>query len=162
MTQHGTYSTVTDDRRSVRFVRTLPATPQQVWRALTDPAELSAWLAPATIEPRVGGDVRIEFKGEEGLTTGTVLVWDPYSTLEHTWNYVGEDRSVVRYDLVPVDGGTELTLDHRLLRTGQAVGYGAGWHAHLAALTARLRGGRTDWDADFAGALPRYRELAAG
>ena len=162
MSEQGTYSAAVDDRRSVRFVRLIPAAPERVWRALTDPSELATWLAPGVVEPRAGGDVRIEFEGDDSLTTGTVLVWDPYSTLEYTWNYVGEDRSVVRYELEPVDGGTELTLEHRLLQSGQAVGYGAGWHAHLDALAASVQGVGTDWNADFEAALPRYRELAAG
>lgn len=153
----GTFSATSDDRRSITFVRVLPVPPERVWAALADP---SGWLAPATIEPRVGGAVRIDFDGDD-VTTGTVLTWDPPRTLEHEWHYPGEDRSVVRYDLVAVDGGTELTLVHRLLRADQAPGYGAGWHAHLDGLAAHLAGGPHDWDAVFTAELPRYRELSA-
>ncbi|GAA4306162.1 SRPBCC family protein [Klenkia terrae] len=156
----GTFSAIADGRRTVTFVRVLPASPERVWAALTESADLAVWLAPATIEPRVGGAVRIEFDGEDSLTTGTVLTWDPPRTLEHGWHYPGEDRSVVRYDLVAVEGGTELTLVHRLLRTDQAPGYGAGWHADLDALAARLAGVGHDWDAAFGELLPRYRALA--
>ena len=162
MSQPGSYSVANDDRRTVTFVRTLPAAPERIWRALTERAELAAWLAPATIEPWEGGAVTIEFEGEDSLTTGTVLTWAPYTTLEHSWHYTGEDRLVVRYDLTPVAGGTELTLVHRLLQGDQAAGHGAGWHAHLASLTAVLAGTTTDWETDFAAELPRYRELAAG
>lgn len=161
MSEHGSYSAVSDDRRTVTFVRRLPAPPERVWQALTGSAELAVWLAPATIEPREGGSVRIDFGTPEELTTGTVRVWQPPTTLEHDWHHPGEDRSVVRYDLAPVDGGTELTLTHRLLRSEQAAGYGAGWHAHLDALAAALHGQTRDWDADFTAALPHYRELAA-
>ncbi|KQS59864.1 hypothetical protein ASG36_02145 [Geodermatophilus sp. Leaf369] len=159
MTSTGTYSAVSDDRRTVTFVRVLPAPPGRVWTALTSSADLGVWLAPATIEPRVGGAVRIEFGGED-RTTGSVLTWDPPHTLEHEWHHPGDDRSVVRYDLRAVDGGTELTLVHQLLQSGQAPGYGAGWHAHLDALAARLTGATHDWDAAFADQLPRYRVLA--
>ncbi|GHE13398.1 SRPBCC family protein [Klenkia taihuensis] len=152
----GSYSAVADDRRTITFVRFLPAPPERVWAALADP---SSWLAPATVEPRVGGAVRIEFDGDD-VTTGTVLTWDPPRTLEHEWHYPGEEQSVVRYDLAAVDGGTELTLVHRLLRADQAPGYGAGWHAHLDGLAASLAGEPHDWDAAFGARLPRYRELA--
>ncbi len=158
----GTFSAVSDDRRTVTFVRMLDAPPERVWAALTSVDDLAAWLAPATLEPRVGGAVRIEFDGQDGLTTGTVLTWDPPRTLEHEWHYPGETGSVVRYDLVAVEGGTELTLVHRLLRADQAAGYGAGWHAHLDALGALLAGQEHDWDITFTDQLPRYRALATG
>jgi uncharacterized protein YndB with AHSA1/START domain len=162
MTQDGSFSAITDDRRSVTFVRRFPVSPERLWRALTDSADLTAWLAPvAAIEPAVGGAVRLEFAdGAENLTTGTVRVWEPPTTLEYDWHYLGEDRSVARFDLRPVEGGTELTLVHRLLQRDQATGYAAGWHAYLDACAARLDGRRTDWDDDFAALLPRYRALA--
>jgi uncharacterized protein YndB with AHSA1/START domain len=42
----------------------------QIWRALTDPAELAGWLAPAEIDMRVGGSVVLKF--DDGDERGTI------------------------------------------------------------------------------------------
>jgi hypothetical protein len=61
----------------------------------------------------------------------------------------------------PADRGrTRLTIEHRGL--GDAtVGYGAGWQAYLARLTADLRMVEPPaWEAEFAAALPGLRARA--
>lgn len=51
-----------------------------------------------------------------------------------------------------------LALEHTRLPADQAIGYSAGWHAHLARLAAHLSGSALpEWDEAFADALPAYR-----
>ncbi|RZU12069.1 polyketide cyclase/dehydrase/lipid transport protein [Kribbella rubisoli] len=38
-----------DGRVAIRFVRLFPHPPEKVWRAITDPGQLSAWF-PAVVE----------------------------------------------------------------------------------------------------------------
>jgi uncharacterized protein YndB with AHSA1/START domain len=145
-------------RRAVRFERRYDAPPAEVWSALTEPERLARWLAPAELEPHAGGVVAARF--DETTVTGRVLAWEPPSLLEYEWRFEGEPESVVRFELEPDGDGTLLVLDHRLLAPEQAVGYGAGWHAHLDALRDLLEGGSGSWDERFEALLPRYRELA--
>lgn len=149
------------ERLSVRFERRFAAPIERVWAALTEPEELSAWLMPAWIEAHVGGRARFDFD-EDGYAEGSVLSFDPPTVLEYEWHYPGEDQSVVRWELTAEGEDTLLVLDHRLLAMDQATGYGAGWHAYLERLAARLGGDATTgaWDERFEAHLPRYREAA--
>ena len=82
--------------------------------------------------------------------------------LEVEWRYEGEDESVLRIELAPRGDGTLLVLDHRLLQSRQAAGYGAGWHAYLDALEDLLDGRAAgSWDERFQARLEDYRTAAA-
>jgi uncharacterized protein YndB with AHSA1/START domain len=148
--------------RAVRFERTFDATPEELWAALTEPGQLRGWLAEARrFEPFEGGAVELRFgDGEDERAYGTVRVFDPPRVLEYSWDWPGEDGSIVRYELVPQGEATLLVLDHRGLPSGAAVGYAGGWHAHLDCLAAHLCGDRVSWDARFEQLAPVYRERA--
>jgi uncharacterized protein YndB with AHSA1/START domain len=163
----GTLRDEPDDLRGVRFERLYDATPAELWRPLTDPGEIAGWLAHAsrwTLEP--GGEFRLEFgDSDEAVTTGVVREVEAERVLELSWSYPGETDLVVRFELVPQVRGVKLVLDHRLLPASAAVGYGAGWQAHLEALEARLAG-RASGDADawwdrYKALRPAYEEQAA-
>ena len=98
----------------------------EVWSALVDPERLSDWLGgPSSIEPRVGGVVRLSIPDEGVRATGVVRACAPpragyaVAHLEHT--FVDEARpdepsvcswSVVRDERRPVDGcHLHLTMD---------------------------------------------------
>ena len=155
MSEHGVLR-VEGERRGVRFERVSPVAPAEVWSALVVPERLERWLAPAQLDAKAGGEVRIEF-GADQVVTGVVLACEPQRVLEYEWRFPGEEESVVRFELSPHEDGTLLVLDHRLLALEQAVGYAAGWHAHLDRLGASLRGETISWDERFAEVLPQYR-----
>ena len=144
------------DRATVRFERWLDAVIEDVWEALTTPAGLEAWLAPATVDLRTGGKMDIDF-GEDGLAGGVILALQPPSLLEYEWGFPGEPDSILRFELKADGGRTRLILEHRLLPSNQSVGYSAGWHAHLDHLDAVVAG-RTpgSWDDRFNELLPVY------
>ncbi|HKT43741.1 MAG TPA: SRPBCC family protein [Gaiellaceae bacterium] len=145
------------ERRRIRFERHFDAPIAGVWSALTDPERLARWLAPASF---ADGAVRLEFDAEN-VVTGALLASDPPRLLEYEWRFPGETESVVRFELFEDGDATMLVLEHRLLGAGQAVGYGAGWHAHLDGLADELASTSGSWDERFAEWLPRYRALAA-
>lgn len=152
------FGTVTnfDDSATVRFERVIAAPQDSVWQGLTDEGLLAEWLAPTTIEPIVAGRVAIEF-GDEQKVEGSVFEIDPPRALEYSWTFTGENDSTLRFELASDADGTTLVLEHRLLPPDQAVGYGAGWHAHLDALQAMLEGADPiDWDARFNEVLGTY------
>jgi uncharacterized protein YndB with AHSA1/START domain len=151
------------ERRAVRFERRYAAPPEAVWDALVEPEQLRGWLAEATVEPRVGGRVELNFGEEPGeRTVGTIRVFDPPRVLEYGWTYEGEPESVVRFELRPEADGTTLVLHHRLLSIEAAPGYGAGWHAHLDLLGEQLEGDvRTEWGGRYEALRPGYDSQAA-
>ena len=139
------------ERCAVRFERLYDFTPEQLWRALTDPDQLRGWLGHVrSLDLRADGEVRLDVDEDE--VAGRVLSVDPGRVLEYTWTYPGEPESVVRFELFPREHGTLLVLDHRRLDREAGVAYGAGWHAHLDLLDSVLRGGELDF-------MPRYLEL---
>jgi len=65
------------DRVEHRMERTydLVATPEQVWEAIATADGISSWMAPARVEPRVGGEVSFDLG--DFTSTGTVTAYTP-------------------------------------------------------------------------------------
>jgi uncharacterized protein YndB with AHSA1/START domain len=73
-------STTTDVTQSVE----VDAPRERVWQLLTDPGELPKWWPDAAqLEPRVGGEVVLNFG--PGDVSGEVTQWEPPSALGFTW-----------------------------------------------------------------------------
>jgi uncharacterized protein YndB with AHSA1/START domain len=146
-----------DEGRSVlRFERLLRHPRERVWRALTEPADLSSWHpTPFAFEPAVGGRVRYDAKpGSPEMPAGEVLDFDPPSAFAYTW---GED--VLRFELAPEQGGCLLVLTHTFDDRFKAARDASGWHLCLQALAARLDGVSVP-EADASGPIPAgWREL---
>jgi uncharacterized protein YndB with AHSA1/START domain len=136
----------------VVFERRFDAPRERVWRALTDPEELAAWLAPAEIELRERGALVLEF--DDGIERGTITEIREPDVIAYTWNE-GNTDSLVRFELEAEGDGTRLTLRHTFEREIDLSSFGAGWHHHLELLIAQLTGSPISWDRN------RYRELKA-
>lgn len=123
-------------RPAVRFVRTYRHSIDEVWAAITEPAQSARWFpSTMTIEPRVGGVVT--FSGDPHMpdSTGSVLAYDPPRELAFTW---GADE--VHLGLVASRGGCVLTLLNVLEQGSAAARNAAGWQVCLDQLD-RLVGG---------------------
>lgn len=91
----------------------LPAPAEEVWEALTDPAQLAAWFGgDLEIDPRPGG--RTRYRGDDGeVRIGSVREADPGRRLAFDWwvPHEGPDgASRVEFDLEEVEEGTHLTV----------------------------------------------------
>ena len=95
----------------------LAASPERVWRALTDPAELARWFPDSTdLEPRVGSTGTFDWEAH-GKYAVRVERIEPPGLLVWTWARdanVGLDegpRTTIEWRLEPrPDGGTTLRL----------------------------------------------------
>lgn len=156
--------------------RTLKADTETVWRFLTEPALLGAWLAGGTFEPRLNGRVELDFRlldcpdreGASGQVFGVVTSYDPPRRLAYSWDESGQARppgecSEVAFELSPAeDGGTYLRLVHRRASPREACGLATGWHLHLELLDARLSGGPAfDFMAAYRRLEPEYEAAFA-
>ncbi|MGA8118046.1 MAG: SRPBCC domain-containing protein [Actinocatenispora sp.] len=106
----------------VCITRTVPAPPEVVWRAFTDPNALTAWFWPARLAPRVqteptvGGRFEIASAVARSMTSavsGEYLEVSEPERLVFTWCWAGGDnptRVTVSLDGDP--DGTELTVEH--------------------------------------------------
>jgi uncharacterized protein YndB with AHSA1/START domain len=133
------------DRLELR--RRLPASPERVFAAWTDPALLARWMSPfaeaeASVNVRVGGTFAIVMRGQgqEIRHTGTYLEVDPPHRLVFTWQspYTGDQPSLVTLSLALLGEQTELTLIHDQLPPGQGDSHRGGWGQILDNLAALL------------------------
>ncbi len=134
----------------VRLVRELPAAPEEVFDAWTDPESVRNWLCPfdlrlsaVEIDARVGGRFRIVMSDADGdyEHTGEYLELARPDRLVFTWASpaTGGKPSRVTVALRPKGGGTELTLTHERLPDEDAADkHRRGWGSVLEKLADRL------------------------
>jgi uncharacterized protein YndB with AHSA1/START domain len=120
------------------LVRELRHSPENVWQALTDPAQLREW-APFDADRSLasaGSTVKLTTVGAPTplVTETTVTRADAPKLLEYNWG--GQD---IRWELEPVGGGTRLTLWHNIDRRFISMG-AAGWHICFDVLDHLLGG----------------------
>ncbi len=140
-------------KTDLKFEAIYPYTPEQVWRALTDPEALAEWLMPNDFEAVLGH--KFQFRttpghGSNSIIDCEVLELDAPRRLAYAWRG-GSGDTVVAFTLEPVPEGTRLRLEH----TGfSSVGgtmasslMSSGWEKKiqntLPATIARLVGGNT-------------------
>lgn len=127
-----------DDLIALQIRRDFDASPERLWRALTQPEDLVQWLAPGTITPTVGGAAKLDF-GDSGIIIDSlVMAITPGRLLEYGWNGPDEPARPLRWEISPFDGGTRLTLGLSLPASEDAGRAAAGWTAHLEMLAAAL------------------------
>jgi uncharacterized protein YndB with AHSA1/START domain len=125
------------EKWTLLIVRELRQSPDKVWAALTDPAQLSEW-APFEADRNLAavGPVKLSTVGTPTpqIAETTVTRADAPSLLEFSWG--GSD---LRWQLEPLGSGTRLTLWHNIDRRFISMG-AAGWHICLDVLDRFLVG----------------------
>ncbi len=133
--------------RSVVIERELPHPPHKLWRALTEPHLIEAWLMKNDFKPVMGH--RFSFRMDpqpnwNGVVDCRVLVVEPNKTLSYSWGALGLD-STVTFTLTPTETGTRLRVEQKGFRSDQAQAFAGatfGWQKFLANLEQLLA--RTD------------------
>jgi uncharacterized protein YndB with AHSA1/START domain len=127
--------------RSVVVEREIAHPPEKLWRALTQPHLIEAWLMKNDFAPVVGH--RFNLTGEwGGVLDCEILAIEPNRTLSYSWDFKHDDaafdlRSVVTFTLTPTTTGTHLRMEQSGFRPDQKqanAGAIAGWHKFLANL----------------------------
>jgi uncharacterized protein YndB with AHSA1/START domain len=93
--------------RSAEGQISIDATPEQVWKALTDERELVRWFPlDARVEPGSGGSVFMSWRNEFAATM-KILVWDPPRQLRTSWSFhQGDEISQITDYLIEGKGGS--------------------------------------------------------
>lgn len=130
---------------SLVFKRVIPASPDEVFEAWTQPGLIEKWLAPgankvidARADVRVGGHFRIRsIAPDETLHTidGTYRELSRGRRIVMTWNYSGpvellcEMETIIEIQFSPAPNGeTLMTVIQTGITTDEAAqGYGEGW-----------------------------------
>ena len=112
-----------------------------LWRMLTEPAAFAQWIAPGTIELRVGGAVQIDFQDSGTAIASTVLALEPERLLAYSWSSPGEPERPLHWRLDDMPGGsTRLTLTVHTPAGEDAAKACAGFEGHLDMLAGALEG----------------------
>lgn len=142
------------------LTRTIAAPPALVWAAWTEAAAFRQWMGPVgwditecTIDLRPGGRWTTTQRSPDGTlhpTGGRYLAVDPPHHLAFNWVLADAQGTVVmeaehHVRLVPHDGGTELTLEIRILVAGPGsegfvAGVETGWSGTLGKLATFVGG----------------------
>jgi uncharacterized protein YndB with AHSA1/START domain len=123
-----------------RFERTVEHDQRAVWSMLTEPGRLAQWLAPGTIELRLGGAAKLEFIDSGTIIDSRVTALDPPRLIEYSWSSGDQPSRPVRWETRAVAGGTHVTLTITLPQNEDVARACAGWEAHLTMLVAALEG----------------------
>jgi len=110
-----------------------------VWAALTSSEAMAAWLMPNDFEPRVGH--RFTFRTTpdsnwNGIVNCEVVALDRPRRVAYTWRGNGLD-TLVTFTIEPVEGGTQLRLEHAGFEKGGKVGLtvrdllASGWNSRI-------------------------------
>lgn len=129
------------------------AAPERVWRALTEPALLAAWLMSNDIRPESGWRFRFQSRpvpGWNGLVDCEVLAADAPRLLRYSWRGGSDARegyghrldTIVTWSLSPTaDGGTDLRLTHSGFTAADHFAretMGRGWRTGMSGSLARV------------------------
>lgn len=161
----------------VEVVQVVPASPEQVWAALTTVEGVKTFFAPdAKVSLAPGGAYELYFMpdrppGERGSDGCTVVRFTPTRQLVFTWNFPpsipalrrAKARTLVSVSLAPEGRGTKVTLVQSGWKEGadwhQGRAYfAAAWKTVLARLERRFRRGPLDLARHWA--PPNLAELA--
>ncbi len=120
--------------RTVTVEREFAHPPEKLWRALTQPHLIEAWLMKNDFVPALHH--RFKLSADWGAVDCEVLEIEPNRSLSYTWAAMGLD-SVVTWTLTPAGAGTHLKMEQTGFQPGQDAAYNGakyGWNKFTAAL----------------------------
>ena len=120
--------------RTVTVEREFAHAPEKIWRALTQPHLIEAWLMKNDFVPALHH--RFKLSADWGAVDCEVLEIEPNRTLSYTWAAMGLD-SVVTWTLTPTGAGTHLKMEQSGFQPGQDAAYNGakyGWNKFTTAL----------------------------
>lgn len=139
----------------LEFVRTFVASIEQVWRAVTDPDELAAWIGTWRGDPEAGA---VEFRMNEGGDYSPVRIVECTPPRRLVLEMLSADGPwPLSVELTHADDTTTMVFVHRLAEPYDASGVGPGWQFYLDRLDARVAGRPVPVQDDV---WPEYEALA--
>jgi uncharacterized protein YndB with AHSA1/START domain len=92
---------------TITVVQFVAASPERVWRTLTEPALIARWWAPGNISDQVGHRFELEMPGW-GAQPCEVIESSPFTKFVYTFT----ENWTLTWTLVEEGTGTRLILEH--------------------------------------------------
>lgn len=132
--------TATPGYITATIIRELDASPEEVWRMLSEESERVKWLAPGSIDLRTGGRAILDFRDSYISVNSEVTACDPPGLLEFSWSGPGQPLRPIRFELDKSDAGCRLRLSVSIPDSEVVARSCAGWEAHVTMMQAALAG----------------------
>ncbi len=130
---------------TIRKTILLRASPKQVWAYLTDPDKLAIWFHRPNAPLLDGAYEMIGAESGERFMWGDVQVAKPFTRLEYTFEIgpMGGAASLVKWALIEIAAGTQLSLEHSGLPQGAeafdlSLALDKGWEDHMGRIREDL------------------------
>ena len=121
-----------------------PHPPERVWQALTDRAELAAWLMPNDFSPREGARFRFDARPAHAEPIECeVLEIEPLRRLRTRWMVAGQPTTVT-FELRADGAETVLRVEHDGLPSDEQPNFDGGWGTKFATDLALVLDGARD------------------
>ena len=103
----------------------IPATPEEIYMALTNPFTIELWTGePAVMSTEPGS----EFSMWEGSIVGKNLAFEENKKIVQQWYFDGQpEESIVTIKLHPDKGATSVELRHTNIPDAEYTGFAEGW-----------------------------------
>ncbi|WP_258593735.1 SRPBCC family protein [Mesorhizobium sp. AR07] len=98
---------------AIEFECDLPEPPEKVWRALTVPELLAAWMMPNDIRPEIGS--RFAFAGPDAAIECEIIDAEPERLLRYSWRERPQPGDAARQN--PLDSPLDSIVTFTLART---------------------------------------------
>jgi uncharacterized protein YndB with AHSA1/START domain len=144
----------TAEKQTLEIKRFIKASPERVYAAWTEPAQMKEWFGPEhaqtidfVAEVRVGGKYRWNLttaEGEPMTVQGEYRELTPGKKIVFTWQWEDDETwenhsSIVTVEFNRREGGTELCLTHTQLPNEKSrQGHTEGWKSVLDRLEKRF------------------------
>ena len=137
------------ETKSIVVERTMPHSPEKIWRALTQSPMIAEWLMQNDFKPTIGHKFQFRAKpmpGWSGITNCEVKEIDAPKRLVYSWGDGAESASglktVVTWTLTPTSNGTLVRMEHSGFRPEDEGGRQAmsgGWPGILERLEKKVK-----------------------
>ncbi|MBY0538926.1 SRPBCC domain-containing protein [Patescibacteria group bacterium] len=139
------------DTATVIIKKTFACSPQVLWEAWTDRAQMVQWYGPENhtteiheMDFREGGNYRLTMhsdRGQQYRLRGTFITIDQPKKLVMTWQWeewlntgIPGPETVVTVDIRSASGGSEMTLTHVLPDAESQTLHDQGWNSSFKKL----------------------------
>lgn len=139
-----------DGRPALRIERRFRHSPEKVWRAITEPDQLSQWYPFRVVKAdlRPGGAIQFD-DGDGGIMHADVVAFDPpriFSFSEHAPTSMDrESDDLAQFELSPDGDGCLLVFTHIFDDRPAAASYATGWVGCLDVLSQLLDEKPLEW-----------------
>lgn len=137
----GTIVKLADGRFEGRMTHSFEGhTAAALWAMLTDAGKIAQWIAPGSIDLKLGGAVKIDFEDSGTAINSKVLELEPGKVLAYSWSQGNDPERPLRWEVSENAGTATLKLTAIIPANEDPAKACAGFEGHFVMLAGALEG----------------------